>query len=161
MLKGDSIIDNKKRMQELRRKNQITNLCKEWMTFGVLITMDDFLEVDETLLLQSNIFKKLDEMDRNNTSIIYQGDAQGVMDAFKELLIKNLKNNGKYIFFVRGAAKIGALVLDGKTIKENHQFIVMESELFHNGCSIFFASINTEKGICLWKGEYDSRIYVW
>lgn len=37
------------------------------------------------------------------------------------------------------------------------EFSVRES----NECSIFFASINTEKGICLWKGEYDSCIYVW
>lgn len=154
-------MDNKKRIQELRRKNQITNLCKEWLNFDVLITMADFLDVEETLLLQSDILDKLDEMDRNNTSIIYQGNEQDAMSAFKELLIKTVKNDEKYVFFVKGATKIGGLILKGKTVSENYQFIIKESEIFHNGCSIFFSSINAEKGICLWRGEYDSRIYAW
>lgn len=154
-------MDNKKRIQELRRKNQITNLCKEWINFDVLITMDDFLEIEETLLLQSNILGKLDEMDRNNTSIIYQGDGQDVMSAFKKLLLKNVESDEEYVFFVKEATKIGGLILKGKTVSENYQFIIKESEIFYNGCSIFFSSKNAEKGICLWKGEYDSRIYVW
>ena len=46
--KGSTIMDNKKRIQELKRKNQITNLCKEWANFDVIITMDDFLVVQDT-----------------------------------------------------------------------------------------------------------------
>lgn len=66
--------------------------------FDVLITMDDFLDVEETLLLQSDILDKLDEMDRNNTSIIYRGNEQDAMSAFKELLIKTVKNDEKLSF---------------------------------------------------------------
>lgn len=154
-------MNNKKRIQELKRKNQITNLCKEWINFDVLITIDNFLEIEETLLLQSKILGKLDEMDSNNTSIIYQGNEKDVLFAFEEMLINNIRNEEKYVFFVKGVTKIGGLILSGKIIIEKYQFIIKESEIFNNGCSIFFCSLNSESGVCLWKGEYDNRIYVW
>ena len=154
-------MNNKKRIQELKRKNQITNLCKQWKDFDVLITMDNFFEIEETLLLQSKILRKLDEMDSNNTSIIYQGNEKDMISAFEEILINNIKNDEKYIFFVKGATKIGGLILSGKIIIEKYQFIIKESEVFNNGCSIFFCSLNAKSGVCLWKGEYDNRIYVW
>ena len=49
----------------------------------------------------------------------------------------------------------------GKTIIEKYQFIIRESEIYNKGCSIFFCSLNADQGVCLWKGEYDSRFYVW
>lgn len=160
--KGSSVMDNKKRIQELKRKNQISNLCKEWTSFDILITMENFLEIEETLLLQSNILKKLDEMDSNNTCVIYQGKQEDILSDFKEKLINNINVDEKYVFFVKEVTKMGGLILDGKIIIEKYQFIIKESEFFNNGCSIFFSSMkNAEKGICLWKGEYESRIYVW
>lgn len=154
-------MDDKKRMQELKRKNQITNLCKEWVNFDVLITMDDFLQVQETLLLQSKILEKLDEMDNNNTSIIYQGNEKNAIAAFEKILIDYIKNDEEYVFFIKEVTKIGGLVMSGKEIIEKYQFIVKESEIFNKGCSIFFCSLNAERGVCLWKGEYDIRFYVW
>ena len=159
--KGSVIMDNKKRIQALKRKNQITNLCKEWMNFDVVITMENFLEIEETLLLQGKILRKLDEMDSNKTSIIYQGNEKDLISAFEEMLINNVNNDEKYVFFVKGVTKIGGLILSGKIIIEKYQFIIKESEIFNNGCNIFFCSLNGENGVCLWKGEYDIRIYVW
>lgn len=154
-------MNNKKRIQELKRKNQITNLCKEWMNFDVLITIDNFLNIEETLLLQSKILGKLDEMDSNNISITYQRNEKDMISTFEEILINNIRNDEKYVFFVKGVTKIGGLILSGKIIIEKYQFIIKESEIFNNGCSIFFCSLNAESGVCLWKGEYDNRIYVW
>ena len=159
--KGSTIMDNKKRIQELKRKNQITNLCKEWANFDVIITMDDFLVVQDTLLLQDKILRKLDEMDNNKTSIIYQESENNMITAFEKTLIDYIKNNEKYVFFVKEVTKIGGLVLSGKTIIEKYQFIIRESEIYNKGCSIFFCSLNADQGVCLWKGEYDSRFYVW
>lgn len=123
--------------------------------------MHDFLEIQETLLLQNKVLKKLDEMDNNNTSIIYQGNEKNMISVFEKTLIDYIKNDEKYVFFVKEVTKIGGLVLNGKTIIENYQFIIKESEIFNKGCSIFFCSLNAERGVCLWKGEYDSRFYVW
>lgn len=154
-------MDNKNRIQELRRKSQRTYLCKEWERFNVQITMDDFLEVQDTLRLQDKILSKLDEMDNDNTSIIYQGNEKDMIFAFQKMIIHYIEDNDKYVFFVKDVNKIGGLVLNGKTISENYQFIVKESEFFNKGCSIFFCSLNMDKGICLWKGEYDTRFYFW
>ncbi len=154
-------MDKKKRIQELKRKNEITNLCKVWMNNDISISMNNFLEISQTLQIQSKILDKLDEMDRNNTSIIYQKQEIDIISAFTKELINNIDNSKEYVFFVRGATKIGAIVLSGNIIMEKCEFIIKESEIFNNGCSIFFSSLNAESGICLWKGEYDNRIYVW
>lgn len=154
-------MDKKKRIQELKRKNEITNLCRVWMNNDISISMDNFLEIQETLHLQKKILDKLDEMDSDNTSIIYQEPEINIISAFTEELINNIDNKKKYVFFVRGVTKIGGLVLSGNIIVGKSEFIIKESEIFNNGCSIFFSSLNAESGICLWKGEYDNRIYVW
>lgn len=154
-------MDRKKRIQELKRKNEITNLCGVWRNNDITISMDNFLKIQETIHLQSKILNKLDKMDSDNTSIIYQEQEINIISAFTEELINNIDNNKKYAFFVRGATEIGGLVLSGNIIIEKSEFIIKESEIFNNGCSIFFSSLNAESGVCLWKGEYDNRIYVW
>lgn len=154
-------MDKKKRIQELKRKSEITNLCKVWMNNDITISIDNFLETQETLHLQSKILDKLDEMDSDNTCIIYQEQEINIISVFTEELINNIDNTKEYVFFVRGATKIGGLVLSGNIIIEKSEFIIKESEIFNNGCSIFFSSLNSESGVCLWKGEYDNRIYVW
>ena len=154
-------MDRKKRIQELKRKNEITNLCGVWRNNDITISMDNFLKIQETIHLQSKILNKLDKMDSDNTSIIYQEQEINIISAFTEELINNIDNNKKYAFFVRGATEIGGLVLSGNIIIEKSEFIIKESEIFNNGCSIFFSSLNAESGVCLWKGEYENRIYVW
>lgn len=154
-------MDRKKRIQELKRKNEIINLCRVWMNNDITISMNNFLETQETLCLQSKILDKLDEMDSNNTSIIYREQEINIISTFTEELINNIDNNKEYVFFVRGVTKLGGLVLSGNIIIEKREFIIKESEIFDNGCSIFFSSLNAESGVCLWRGEYDNRIYVW
>lgn len=154
-------MDRKKRIQELKRKNEIINLCRVWMNNDITISIDNFLKIQETLHLQSKILNKLNEIDSHNESIIYQEQEINILSAFTEELINNIDNNKEYAFFVRGATKIGGLVLNGNVIIEKSEFIIKESEIFNNGCSIFFSLLNAESGVCLWKGEYDNRIYVW
>jgi len=154
-------MDKKKRIQELKRKNEIINLCREWMNNDIKISMNNFLETQQTLHIQSKILDKLDEMDRDNTSIICQKQEIDIISVFTKEIINNIDNSKEYVFFVRGATKIGGIVLSGNIIVEKCEFIIKESEFFNNGCSIFFSFLNVESGICLWKGEYDNRIYVW
>lgn len=155
------IMDNKKRIEELKRKNKITNLCKIWIDKDILISILDFLEIQETLYLQRKILDKLEKMDIDNQSMVYSEQETNIISIFTEKLINNIDNNKKYVFFIKGVNKIGGLVLSGKIIKENAGFIIGKSEIFDRGCNIFFSSLNAENGICLWEGEYDSRIYVW
>ncbi len=46
-------------------------------------------------------------------------------------------------------------------ISNNIEYIISKSELLNGGCSIFICSCGLENGVCLWRGEYDSRVYCW
>lgn len=150
---------DKMRMIELKRKNAITNMCKEWKEYNIDISIDNYLEVYQTLQLQENIITELDELDRNNKSIICS--ESDISFDFIKYLNKNIHKESEYVFFEAGATKIGALQLRGDVILEKIDFLIQESEFFNGGCSIFFCSSNMDNGICLWRGEYDNRIYVW
>lgn len=153
---------NKKiKIQELKRKNAITNLCKIWKDNGINISIVNFLEIEETLFLQDKIISRLDEMDSQNTSNIYRKDEMNVESVYIQTLVNNIYSRKDYVFFAREATKIGGIILQGDVIIEKKEFIVKEAELFHRGCCIFLSSLNAERGICLWKGEYDIRIYAW
>lgn len=151
--------DHKSRMIELKRKNTISNMSKEWKKESINIEINDFLEVQETLQLQDKILKKLEEMDANNTCIISQED--DFLAEFTQMLLSKINEEQIYAFFIGEANEIGALLLKGDVILEKYSYIIRKSELFNIGCSIFFCGINMESGICFWKGEYDNRIYIW
>ena len=157
---GDNrMADYKGRITELKRKNTISNMSKEWKKESINIEITDFLEVQETLQLQEKILKKLEEMDENNNCIICQED--DFLTQYTQILLSNINEEQIYVFFVGEANEIGALLLKGGVILEKYSYIIKNSGLFNMGCSIFFCSINMESGICFWKGEYDKRIYIW
>ena len=103
--------DYKSRIIELKRKNTISNMCKEWKKESINIEITDFLEVQETLQLQKKILKKLEEMDANNTCIICQED--DFLTQYIQILLSNINEEQIYIFFVGEANEIGALLLKG------------------------------------------------
>ncbi len=152
-------MNNKTRMLELKRKNAITNMCKEWGEHSIDISIDDYLELHQTLQLQEYIITELDELDKKNKSIVCS-ESDSISE-FITYLNKYICKECEYVFFEAEATKIGALRLKGKEILEKSDFIIQKSEVFNGGCSIFFCSNSMEKGICLWRGEYDNRIYIW
>jgi len=154
-------MDTKNRIAELRRKNEIANLCKVWLDNGILISIDNFLALQETMLLQKIILDKLDEIDSQNLCDVYDNQRTDIIVKFSAYIKEHININKEYVFFIKGVTKIGGLILDGKTVIENQEFILKESEFFNQGCSIFFCTRDGESGICLWRGEYDYRIYVW
>lgn len=153
------MMDYKSRMIELKRRNTIINLKRQWEKESINIELTDFLEVQETLQLQDNIMNKLKEMDTNNICIINREDDS--LEEFTKVLLSRIDERQIYAFFVGEANEIGALLLKGDIILEKYRYIIMQSELFNEGCSIFFCQINMKSGICFWKGEYDNRIYIW
>lgn len=154
-------MDNKELIKKLKIKNITKRVCEYWEKAGITISEDNFFDIQKTLYLQDKIIKKLDDMDSKCMCTIYQEKQINVIQEFKKILVNKIDDNLKYVFFIKEATKIGAVILNGRIIKENADFIIKESEIFGFGCSIFFHSLNNDSGICLWKGEYDSRIYVW
>lgn len=150
-----------KRKKELIRKNKITNLCKIWINNNIIISKENFLEIQETLLLQNKIMSKLDEMDNKNISNVYSEQEIDIISIFMEYIINNIESNKEYIFFAEEAIETGGIILNGKTIIENRIFILKESGFSRCECSIFLCTLNAENGVCLWSGEYDNHIYVW
>ena len=90
-------MDYKIRMYELKRKKAIANMCKEWRKYSIDISIDDYLEVCQTLQIQKHIIDELDELDRKNKSIICSED--NVILKYKKYLQKNIRKECEYIFF--------------------------------------------------------------
>ena len=155
----NKMTDNKSRMIELKRKNTISNISKEWKKASINIEINDFLSVQETLHLQDDIMRKLEEMDVNHTYIISQND--DFITEFTQILLSKIDEGKKYVFFLGEANETGALMLKGDIILKEYSYIIKKSELYNVGCCIFFYCIDIESGICFWKGEYDNRIYIW
>jgi len=154
-------MDRKERIKALKRKNAITNLCKIWEKNGILITPEDFLDVEETLDIQKIILNKMYELDNGGFSEIYKKDERNIVGIYTEKLRNSINDDCTYVFFVRNPIDYGGIVLTGEVLKKNIDFIVSESEFYFNICCIFCCSIKKECGVCLWSGEYDYRIYIW
>ena len=57
-------------LDEVKRKNKILQVCKEWVNNGIEISINDFYDIPTTLQLQEKIIAKLDELDTKKKYII-------------------------------------------------------------------------------------------
>lgn len=154
-------MDRKDRIKELKRKNRNSLICKAWNEKGINISLENFLDLNETLYIQKEIINKLDEMDEHNESAVNVKDRERTIIKYKEELKRSINKKGEYIFFINESTIYGAVILTGKTILDNIDYIISESELMSNSCSIFCCSNDVKNGICVWSAEYDDRIYTW
>lgn len=154
-------MDRKERIKELKRKNRNCSICKEWKEKGISISSNDFLDLNETLYIQKRIIDKLDEMDEYKESVINVKDKEQTIKKYKEELKRCIKIKEEYLFYIKESTIYGAVILAGKTILDNIDYIISESELLNDSCCIFCCTKNVKAGICVWSGEYDDRIYVW
>lgn len=154
-------MDRKERIIELKRKNRNSSICKAWKEKGISISLDDFLDLNETLNIQKRILNKLDEMDEHKESVVNVKDKEQTIKKYNEELKSCINKKEDYIFFIKESTKYGAVIISGKTILDNIDYIISESELLNDSCSIFCSTMNVKSGICVWSGEYDDRIYAW
>ena len=150
---------DKTRLVEAKRRNEILQNCKEWGNNGIEISLEDFYDIHTTFQLQEDIVAKLDDFDSQKKSIICKHEDAIVM--YANYVSKVISKPIEYVFFVANSTKIGALKLKGNIITNNLEYVISKSELFNGGCSIFICSYGLENGVCLWRGEYDSKIYFW
>ena len=150
---------DKKRLVEAKRRNGILQICKEWRNNGIEIAIDDFYDIHTTLQLQEKIIAKLDDLDTQKKYIVCKKTYE--IEDFLNYTSKVICKSMKYVFFVENSTKFGAIKLQGDIISNNIEYIISKSELLNGGCSIFICSCGLENGVCLWRGEYDSRVYCW
>ena len=141
---------DKARLDEVKRRNKILQACKEWENNGIKISINDFYDLHTTLQLQEKIIAKY---------IICKNKEE--IEDFLNYTNKVICKSMKYAFFVANATKLGALKLQGNIISNNIEYVISKSEFLNGGCSIFICSCGLENGVCLWRGEYDSRVYFW
>ena len=61
---------DKARLIEVKRRNGILQICKEWENNGIEISFDDFYDLYTTFRLQEEIIAKLDDLDVQKKYII-------------------------------------------------------------------------------------------
>ena len=150
---------DKTRLVEAKRRNGILQICKEWRNNGIEIAIDDFYDIHTTLQLQEKIIAKLDDLDTQKKYIVCKKTYE--IEDFLNYTSKVICKSINYVFFVENSTKFGAIKLQGDIISNNIEYIISKSELLNGGCSIFICSCGLENGVCLWRGEYDSRVYCW
>ena len=150
---------DKARLIEAKRRNGILQICKEWENNGIEISFDDFYDLYTTFRLQEEIIAKLDDLDVQKKYIICKNTEE--IEDFLKYTSKVICKSKEHVLFIENSTKPGALKLQGNIISDNIEYVISKSEFLNGGCNIFICSCSLENGVCLWRGEYDSRVYIW
>lgn len=150
-------MDRTKLIEEAQIRNKRIRLCKKWCAYGIEISIDDFL--DPKIIGLGYVFPLLDNFDAQEKCIVCPINC-GLGD-FIEQVNKNISKDMEYLFFEEQSSEIGAIKISGNIILNNIDFIIKTSPYFNNGNNICIFSADLKKGVCLWRSEYDTRIYVW
>lgn len=154
-------MEKKERIKKLQMLNRRRLLLGEMQRHIKGIDIDDFMSLEKTNELQMKTFEIMERLDATNSSII-----KPLNTIFRDLFIENAQSLSEYreeklAFFHKQSMSIGAIEIDVNTVLYNINYIISESELYTNGCRIFLVNRDERFGLCLWKGEYDIRIYKW
>ena len=88
-------------LDEVKRKNKILQVCKEWVNNGIEISINDFYDIPTTLQLQEKIIAKLDELDTQKKYIICKNREE--IETFLNYTNKVICKSMKYAFFMADA----------------------------------------------------------
>lgn len=154
-------MDRKERIKYLQMINRRRLLLREMQKHINEIELDDFLSLDKTKELQTEVYIIMDKLESTKSSVIRPLDTNYV-----DWYIDNIHSFSKYrdvkiVFFHEQAMDIGAVEIQINVVLNNINYIVSESEIAENGCRIILVSKNLQFGLCLWKSEYDFQLYKW
>lgn len=156
-------MDRHKRIEVLRIKLLRRQLCQKWSFQGIIINDKNFISVEKTLCLQKKIINKMENMSSyviNKPYSTYNYDI-GIKRIFTKYLNEYIKVGQQYVFYEKNATRIGAMILTGKVILNNEEFVYNESEYSDDCCALLIFSENLKNGCCLWETEYSFDIYKW
>ncbi|MDD6487777.1 MAG: hypothetical protein PUF61_12630 [Spirochaetales bacterium] len=142
---------------EAQIRNTRLRFCKKWCDNGIEISIDDFL--DPKIIGEAYVFSLIDTFNTQKKGIVCPLNSG--LEEFKEQINKNIHKDMEYLFFEEKSSEIGAIKISGNVILNNIDFVIKESGLYHGWNDIFICSSDLKKGVCLWRSEYDTRIYVW
>lgn len=121
----------------------------------------NFIEIEDTIKLRDEIIAYMEMMDTECSSLIFSSDISCV-DIYKSNLdvFSNLREED-IVFFHNEFLNLGAIELNLGVLIDNIDYMLCISDLFKGGCGMFLVDKNMEFGLCLWKTEYDIRLYKW
>ena len=153
--------DRKERIQNLQIKNRRKLLCEKINMHLDDIKLDDFISLYDTKKLQEIVFSIMEDMDAKNEFLISSLDVSygKILEDNKQYFEQ--KDGDKIVFFHHDALEIGAIELNIRTVLNNISYIVSESEMGIRGCRILLVSKDVKYGLCLWRGEYEIKLYKW
>lgn len=154
-------MDRKEKIKNLQIRNSRRLFCEKMKQYIEEITIDDFISMDDTIQLQNKILWRMDEMDKKEKSLKEPINASYASLFKMNCDIFSKYNDAKVIFFHRQAIDIGAIEISVSSIMKNIDYIILTSEMYEYGCSIFLVSQDMRFGLCLWKSEYNFTIYKW
>lgn len=146
---------DKKKIQKLKRLNFRKIYCEELNNIIQRITVSDFLSTDETRKKLNCILKKIEDSEFHKEPL--SSDARVLFEQY----VHKMRRNEKFIFFQHNSVMIGALTLYGFEIVENSGYIFEQSPIAKGWNDLFVVTLDMQAGFCIWKGEYDIRIYQW
>ena len=154
-------MERKERIKYLQMMSRRKLLLREMQKHINEVELDDFLSLDKTKELQTEVYKIMDQLESTKSSVI------GPLDTnYADWYIDNIHYFSKYrdekiVFFHEQAMDIGAVEVNFNAVLNNINYIVSASEMAENGCRIFLVKKDLKFGLCLWKSEYDFQLYKW
>lgn len=148
-------MDKKNYLQELKELNNRRNYCKEISNIIHRITVSDFLSIEETREKLNAIIERIENSEFQKNPLSCD------VNALFEQYIHKIYRDDKFIFFQYNSVMIGALTLYGFEIVENSGYIFEQSPVAKGWNDLFIVTKDMQSGFCIWKGEYDIRIYQW
>lgn len=155
------IIDRRERIMNLQIRNSRKLLYHKIKTHLDGIQMDDFISLHDTKMLQEKVFSIMENLDEKNDFLIFPLNVsyREILEENKTCLAKKVME--KIVFFHHDALDIGAIELDVRTVLDNISYTVSESEMGVRGRRILLVSRDAKYGLCLWRGEYEIKLYIW
>jgi hypothetical protein len=125
------------------------------------IVVSDFISLEDSRILQSKVFGLMENMDKERKSLTIPLDSscQEIFNENMDIFEKHM--NQKIVFFHRQAMDIGAIEINTCSVMDNMDYIISESEMYRYGCRILLVNKDIKYGFCLWRGEYEYRLYKW
>lgn len=154
-------MDRKQRIQELRRKNKISQLIRKMKIIFNNLREEDFLTIDKANIIQKNVISIMNSMDEQEKSEKYPLDynyKKWIEDNLKKLKIEFCK---EFIVYLDLNCETFAVFLNVDDIFNNIDYIISMTSIENNGSSLIIINDKLNTGLCLWRTEYEIMGYKW
>lgn len=122
-------MDRKERIKYLQMMNRRRLMLGEMQKYINEIVLDDFLSLDKTKELQTEVYKIMDQLESTKSSVIKLLDTNYVDWYIDNIYIFSNYRDEKIVFFHQQSMDIGAVEIQINVILNNINYVVSASEM--------------------------------